>query len=316
LLRSLSDQQLAAGDDLEVLVVDDGSRDDTRGVAGGAWPFTVKYLRQANQGATAARNAGAKESTGEVLVFADDDITFAVDTLRNLAATCVERGCVAVGTLVTATEARSALARMFENTSVTGVWAETGDVELTCAECRTGLLAVRREDFLSLGMFQDPTGGWPNWDDVYFGYRASLRGVPIWQSGAAVGFHWDHSLSDLRACCRRWQRAGESVARLFETCPALEPHLPMFHDKLPITWRRDPARLIARKLARRVASSIPVVAFLEACTWTLERCHVSLAVLSPLYRWIVGAYLYRGLQAGMHARYQPAAAIVSSAGNP
>ncbi|HEU5439336.1 MAG TPA: glycosyltransferase family A protein [Ktedonobacterales bacterium] len=55
----------------EVIVVDDGSTDDTAAVArryGG-----VRYLRQPNLGAAAARNTGAAAATGELLAFLDAD---------------------------------------------------------------------------------------------------------------------------------------------------------------------------------------------------------------------------------------------------
>ena len=55
----------------EVIVVDDGSTDNTAEVAGD-YP-TVKCVRQANQGLAAARNTGIRESRGEFLVFLDAD---------------------------------------------------------------------------------------------------------------------------------------------------------------------------------------------------------------------------------------------------
>ncbi|WP_242922456.1 glycosyltransferase [Pontibacter liquoris] len=56
---------------VEVIVVDDGSTDDTRTItekyAG------VTYIYQKNQGLSAARNTGIRHSTGELLVFLDAD---------------------------------------------------------------------------------------------------------------------------------------------------------------------------------------------------------------------------------------------------
>lgn len=55
----------------ELVVVDDGSADQTAGVASG-YPG-MKLIRQSNQGTSSARNAGLRESEGELVVFLDAD---------------------------------------------------------------------------------------------------------------------------------------------------------------------------------------------------------------------------------------------------
>ncbi|MEG4962425.1 MULTISPECIES: amino acid adenylation domain-containing protein [unclassified Microcoleus] len=55
----------------EVIVVDDGSTDDTKEVCD-RYP-TVQYVYQHNQGVAAARNTGLRVSTGEYIVFLDSD---------------------------------------------------------------------------------------------------------------------------------------------------------------------------------------------------------------------------------------------------
>jgi glycosyltransferase involved in cell wall biosynthesis len=57
-------------DDVEVIVVDDGSRDNTEEVAR---RFGVRVVRRPNGGLAAARNSGAVASTGEYLTFLDAD---------------------------------------------------------------------------------------------------------------------------------------------------------------------------------------------------------------------------------------------------
>jgi glycosyltransferase involved in cell wall biosynthesis len=56
---------------IEIVVVDDGSTDNTRQVAG-RYP-EVKYVYKENAGLSAARNTGIEKSTGDFLVFLDAD---------------------------------------------------------------------------------------------------------------------------------------------------------------------------------------------------------------------------------------------------
>ena len=56
---------------VEIIVVDDGSTDDTKVVCGDY--LAVKYIYQTNQGAASARNTGISASTGDYLVFLDSD---------------------------------------------------------------------------------------------------------------------------------------------------------------------------------------------------------------------------------------------------
>ena len=58
--------------DLELIVVDDGSRDDTPAVVRG-FGAAVRYVWQENRGVSAARNRGAAVSTGDLIAFLDSD---------------------------------------------------------------------------------------------------------------------------------------------------------------------------------------------------------------------------------------------------
>lgn len=72
-LERLRQQQLAA-DRFEVIVVDDGTPDDTvpQVISGLAWP-AVRLLRQARGGAGRARNTAIAVARGRILLFLDDD---------------------------------------------------------------------------------------------------------------------------------------------------------------------------------------------------------------------------------------------------
>ena len=64
----------------EILVVDDGSPDDTRSVAS-TFGKAVRYFRQENKGKSAALNLGISASTGDAIIVLDDDVLFPPWTL-------------------------------------------------------------------------------------------------------------------------------------------------------------------------------------------------------------------------------------------
>ncbi len=302
-LASLA-QQAYPADLFEVIVVDDGSTDDIGEIAKKAYPFTFKYIRQSNQGVTCARNHGAKVCQGNILVFLDDDIVLAPQSLNALTNAIQQRkNTIVIGTLqVSETIANGSTFARIHSSSARRIALDPTIVPFV--ECQTGLLAVRREDFLELGMFQDPTNGWPNWDDVDFGYRAYRQGYKIIRCPQAIGEHWDYALADLKTACNRWYQASKSAVRLFQKYPEIQPHLPMFHDKTPVAWCQDPPRLIARKLARHVASSRPALWTLEQTAHILEQHYPSPSLLRPLYRWVIGGYIFRGYREGLR-KYGP-----------
>src|SRR6185295_16601263 len=65
----------------EVIVVDDGSTDETTAVVA-AFGKAVRYMRQDNAGVSAARNLGVRESTSQLIAFLDADDTLEPSTLE------------------------------------------------------------------------------------------------------------------------------------------------------------------------------------------------------------------------------------------
>ena len=83
-LGSLEEQTL---NDFEVIIVDDGSRDDSvsliHHMIDGKENYTIIEQAQ-NQGAAAARNAGVKMAKGKILMFIDSDIIINKDTIKKI----------------------------------------------------------------------------------------------------------------------------------------------------------------------------------------------------------------------------------------
>ena len=72
--RSIQSVLCQSYEDLEVIVVDDGSEDKTEELVRGLNDERIKYIRlEENKGAGAARNVGIQESIGEFIAFQDSD---------------------------------------------------------------------------------------------------------------------------------------------------------------------------------------------------------------------------------------------------
>jgi|HubBroStandDraft_6_1064221.scaffolds.fasta_scaffold04285_9 glycosyltransferase involved in cell wall biosynthesis len=85
--------------DYEVIVVNDGSTDDTAAVLA-RFGDRIRVITQSNRGLSAARNAGVRASTGEYVAFLDDDDEWMPEKLAH----CVpvldaDRDCALVYTL-------------------------------------------------------------------------------------------------------------------------------------------------------------------------------------------------------------------------
>lgn len=85
--------------DLRLVVVDDGSTDDTASVASAFADSRLSLIRQPNAGVAAARNRGMAAAEGDALLFLDADDWLAPAALATLAATldATPRAVAAVG---------------------------------------------------------------------------------------------------------------------------------------------------------------------------------------------------------------------------
>lgn len=164
--------------DFEVLVVDDGSTDDTAAIARSFAP-KVRHLHQANAGPSAARNAGITGSAGAILAFLDADDLWQPELLQTHVES-LEAHAEVEGTFV--------WARFIDQQGQPLPDTLGGRVEeITLRRVLLGgtpvqfsTLAVRREVFDRIGLFDPALRQSEDWDVMVRMLIAGVRltGVP------------------------------------------------------------------------------------------------------------------------------------------
>ena len=138
-LRACVESLLASRyENLEIIVIDDGSCDDTEhSIDGLVDSIKVCYIRQPNSGKATALNRGAAVASGEVLLFTDADSIFLPDTVGNMVRWFADSTIDAVCGNDTPLNTRTSLQKVLAVTSHIG----TGFVRraLSVVKKRTGL---------------------------------------------------------------------------------------------------------------------------------------------------------------------------------
>jgi glycosyltransferase involved in cell wall biosynthesis len=171
------------GDDIEVIVVDNGSTDRTVEIAGRRGCTVV---HEATRGLSHARNRGAEAAHGDVVCFIDADGVLSDDWLRAARACFSDPGVGAASGLSVYTHP-NVLKRVWYNTYVIAT-----DMGVLFSSLLFGRmvfagnnLAIRRELFLRIGGYEDVIGEgmWLSRRFWGSGYRGKLcRGMLLWNS--------------------------------------------------------------------------------------------------------------------------------------
>ncbi|HUN77934.1 MAG TPA: glycosyltransferase family 2 protein [Solirubrobacteraceae bacterium] len=97
-LRANLDSMLALRDVAEIVIVDDGSTDDTRAVCAQLGDDRLRVIpHPTNRGVSAARNTGVAAARGEWVLFGEDDCRFPADYATVLRAEAERHGADVVG---------------------------------------------------------------------------------------------------------------------------------------------------------------------------------------------------------------------------
>jgi GT2 family glycosyltransferase len=196
--------------DYEVIVVDDGSRDDSAAIAR---QFGVRLISTENRGLSAARNVGIEAARGDIVAYIDDDAYPDPHWLTYLAATFCRSPHAAVGGPNLSPPGDGPIAECVVNAPGGPVHVLLSDTE---AEHIPGCnMAFRKSRLQAIGGF-DPqfrTAG----DDVDVCWRIQQRGWTIGFSPAAMV--WHHRRNSVRAYWKQQRGYGKAEAQLERKWP-------------------------------------------------------------------------------------------------
>ncbi|MCD4706921.1 MAG: glycosyltransferase [Candidatus Sabulitectum sp.] len=134
---------------LEIILVDDGSCDDTAAKAG---EFDVKLLNTGGRrGPATARNMGASAAAGDVILFLDSDVVVPVDLIEKVAAHFKDESVWAVQTLYTPICPAADMVSQYQNYYY--YFSLNRMPEGSTATFATWCSAVRRHRFKEIGGF-------------------------------------------------------------------------------------------------------------------------------------------------------------------
>ena len=180
-LESLREQ--AAGRQIEILVVDDGSNDNIADVVKRF--AAVRLISQSNAGPAAARNHGAREAGGDLILFTDDDCEPARGWLDAMLEPFVDPEVVGVKGAYR-TRQRPLMARFVqaEYEDRYRLMAHSANIDFI----DTYSAAFRRERFVEMGGY-DTEFPVACAEDVELSYRMSAKGWQMRFAPQAIVYH-------------------------------------------------------------------------------------------------------------------------------
>jgi glycosyltransferase involved in cell wall biosynthesis len=271
----------------EVIVVADGCSDDTASVArAAAVPFSLSVIEQPQSGLAAARNRGAADARGDLLLFSDDDIVPAPDFLGRMAEAFDDASVDVVLPIVRVADwvPDVLLAREQRGWDAHGARVMAGGAP-TMDDIHFACTGVRRTCFEALGGF-DATftqgGAWGR-EDAEFAYRVLRNGHRVLSRPDLVVD--SDCVTDPAAYLRRARDLGRNDVRLARKHPELAASL--FGE----------AHQDAR-ITRAVGAMVLTLPQTARMLWPLRR-----TVTAVIRRGWTGAVLYRFWLAAWASEY-------------
>lgn len=251
-LRALAEQRFEPGSGIrfEVIVVDDGSRDDTPQVCtsiADGYPVPLRYRRQENRKQGAARNRGASIARGGLLVFLGDDTVpcrdFLAAHLRAHAEDDPLRAAIGYTRWAEGYPATRFMRYIGEYGWQFGFSLIEDPENVPFNFFYTSNLSLPRLFFQKAGGFDEDFREY-GWEDIELSWRLSQMGMRLVYRPAAVAHH--HHPTTMRSFLSRQRRVGHSAWTFFGKHPEMGDFLNVGRVKAPSVVHRLKLELLTR----------------------------------------------------------------------
>lgn len=231
---------------LECIVVDDGSKDRTYKIVNEFEDRRILYIRQLNQGLSAARNTGLTISSGEYISFLDSDDLFTPDKLTKLVEVLEKNPgtALAAGSAYLIDHNDQPIPRQFSSSL-----PEDSSRLLLGNPLHVGSVLLRREWQEKVGLFDTNLKSYEDWD---FWLRLALVGGKMQSIKDIVSYYRFHTAQMTR---NRSQMTHASFSVLEKTFSC---------ENLPAEWAALKEKAYSQGFLRAAANDFVSSEFTQA----------------------------------------------------
>jgi GT2 family glycosyltransferase len=214
-LRALLAQTLPP-EAYEIVVVDDGSTDDTAAVLQEFGPRLTVVRFQSNRGISAARNEGIRRASGTLVIFVDSDIIVRSDYLGWHLTTHQENGprVLGRGPVVLVPDVHTALDGPLPQFRTSPAYLDAANA------------SVERSVLVQAGLFDEKFPGY-GWEDFELGVRLRRLGIRRVFCRQAVAFHLQQPVTETNMpyLLRKEEERAKSAVYFYRKHPTPEVRL-------------------------------------------------------------------------------------------